>query len=46
MDNMMSGMMGGWPMAIVGILGILLFILLVLAIAALAKYLFGRSAPK
>ncbi len=43
MDNMMGGVMGGWPMAI---FGILLLILLVLAIAALAKYLFGSSARK
>ena len=38
-----SGMMGGWPMAIIGAL---LLILLVLAIAGLARYLFGSSIPK
>ena len=44
MENMMSGgMMGGWPMAIIGVL---VLILLILAIAALAKYLFGSSTQK
>lgn len=38
-----GGMMGGWPM---GVIGILVLILLVLAIAALAKYLFGSSTHK